>query len=258
MIKGSGHINAPISLCVVIPVLNEEKVLATSANSIAEYMSSNLNNYNWHVRIADNGSTDSTPEIARELTTQNNRFDYLRIEQKGRGRALKEAWLSSDADVLCYMDVDLSSDLTALSKLVSTITTEGYDIAIGSRLTQGSDVLGRPPHRELISRAYNLVIRAMFRTGFRDAQCGFKAIARRAANQLIPLVKDQAWFFDSELLILAEKNGYKIKEIPVTWRDDPDSRVRLISTSYNDLKGLLRLRLGGLRNASNLLSARPP
>lgn len=256
MIESSGSNNVPISLCVVIPVLNEDKVLATSANLVAEYMSLNLNHYDWRVRIADNGSTDSTPEIANALTSQNDRFDYLRIEQKGRGRALKEAWMSSDADILCYMDVDLSSDITTLTELVTAITTEGYDIAIGSRLTRGSNVLGRPPHREFISRTYNLIIQAMFQIGFNDAQCGFKAITRKTANQLIPLVKDPAWFFDSELLILAEKNGYKIKELPVTWHDDPDSRVRLLSTSYHDLTGLLRLRFGGLRNASKLLSDR--
>lgn len=252
----AGHDTVPTSLDVVIPVLNEEKALATSTAAVAEYISANLGDCDWRIRIADNGSTDSTPEIAQRLAEQHDRLSYLRIEQRGRGRALREAWLDSKADVLCYMDVDLSTDLTALPKLVTAIIDDGYDIAIGSRLARGSEVLDRPPHREFISRVYNLIVRTMFLTRFRDAQCGFKAIGRRAADQLVPIVRDTTWFFDSELLILAEKNGYRIKEVPVTWRDDPDSRVRLIGTSYGDLKGLLRLRLGGLRQASRLLATR--
>ena len=253
----TGHGTVQASLDVVIPVLNEEKALASSATAVSEYLSTNLDDYDWRIRIADNGSTDSTPEIAQGLAKQDDRLSYLRIEQRGRGRALREAWLDSKADVLCYMDVDLSTDLVALPKLVTAIVDDGYDVAIGSRLARGAEVLGRSPHRELISRAYNLIIRTMFLTRFRDAQCGFKAIGRRAADQLVPVVRDTTWFFDSELLVLAEKNGYRIKEVPVTWRDDSDSRVRIVSTAFGDLKGLLRLRLGGLRQASRLLASRP-
>ena len=153
------------------------------------------------------------------------------------------------------MDVDLSTDLSALPKLVGAIVEDGYDIAIGSRLLEGAAVRGRPWHREAISRVYNRIVRSMFRTEFRDAQCGFKAASRRAVDELVPLVGDASWFFDSELLILAEKNGYRIKEVPVGWQDDPDSRVRIVPTAYDDLKGLLRLRFGGLRRASAVLAS---
>ena len=249
------------SLEVVIPVLNEEKALASSTRTLHEYLDAHLGQYAWRILIADNGSTDSTHEVAKRLTGELNSVGYLRLEQRGRGRALRQAWLQSDADVLAYMDVDLSTDLDALPKLVAAIAREGYDVAIGSRLKRGAQVIGRPLQRELISRTYSLMVRAMFARGvlpleIRDYQCGFKAISRSAAQELVPLVQDLGWFFDSELLLLASKNGYRIKEIPVSWTDDADSRVRIVSTAYGDLKGLLRLRFGGLKKASRELTRR--
>ena len=172
------------------------------------------------------------------------------MEQRGRGRALKRAWAESDADIVAYMDVDLSTDLSALPQTIAAVDGEGYDIAIGSRLKRGAQVIGRSFKRELISCSYSLIFRAMFLAGFQDAQCGFKAVSRRAADDVAPLVVDNGWFFDTEMLLIAEKNGYRIKEIPVKWTDDPDSRVKIISTAWEDIKGLLRLRFGGLRQAS--------
>ncbi len=172
------------------------------------------------------------------------------MEQRGRGRALKRAWAESNADIVAYMDVDLSTDLSALPQTIAAVDGEGYDIAIGSRLKRGAQVMGRSFKRELISRSYSLIFRAMFLAGFQDAQCGFKAVSRRAADEVAPLVVDNGWFFDTEMLLIAEKNGYRIKEIPVKWTDDPDSRVKIISTAWEDIKGLLRLRFGGLRQAS--------
>ena len=236
-------------------MLNEEADLSPSIKRLVDFLSSNLASYDWRTVIADNGSTDETPQIARRLSEEHERVGYLRLEERGRGRALRKAWLASDADILAYMDVDLSTELSALPTLVAAVDEEGYDLAIGSRLMSGAQVVGRPPHRELISHAYSLIFRSLFFTGFRDAQCGFKAISRRAAHDLLPLVKDTGWFFDSELLILAEGNGYRIKEVPVKWTDDPDSRVRIIATAYEDMKGLLRLRFGGLRRASQQLSS---
>ena len=237
-------------------MLNEEADLSPSINRLVEFLSSNLASYDWRTVIADNGSTDETPQIALRLSEEHERVGYLRLEERGRGRALRKAWLASDADILAYMDVDLSTELSALPTLVAAVDEEGYDLTIGSRLKSGARVVGRPPHRELISRAYSLIFRSMFFTGFLDPQCGFKAISRRTAKDLLPLVKDNGWFFDSELLILAEGNGYRIKEVPVRWTDDPDSRVRIIATAYEDMKGLLRLRFGGLRKASQQLSSR--
>jgi glycosyltransferase involved in cell wall biosynthesis len=219
-------------------------------NALAAFLSNNLNDYEWAVVVADNGSTDATPSICQSLSEQDSRVRHVRLEQRGRGRALKRAWAESNADIVAYMDVDLSTDLSALPQTIAAVDGEGYDIAIGSRLKRGAQVMGRSFKRELISRSYSLIFRAMFLAGFQDAQCGFKAVSRRAADDVAPLVVDNGWFFDTEMLLIAEKNGYRIKEIPVKWTDDPDSRVKIISTAWEDIKGLLRLRFGGLRQAS--------
>ena len=238
------------TLDVVIPVLNEARALADNVNALAAFLSNNLNDYEWAVVVADNGSTDATPSICQSLSEQDSRVRHVRLEQRGRGRALKRAWAESNADIVAYMDVDLSTDLSALPQTIAAVDDEGYDIAIGSRLTRGAQVIGRSFKRELISRSYSLIFRAMFLAGFQDAQCGFKAVSRRAADDVAPLVVDNGWFFDTEMLLIAEKNGYRIKEIPVKWTDDPDSRVKIISTAREDIKGLLRLRFGGLRQVS--------
>jgi glycosyltransferase involved in cell wall biosynthesis len=238
------------TLDVVIPVLNEARALADSVNALAAFLSNNLNDYEWAVVVADNGSTDATPSICQSLSEQDSRVRHVRLEQRGRGRALKRAWAESNADIVAYMDVDLSTDLSALPQTIAAVDGEGYDIAIGSRLKRGAQVIGRSFKRELISRSYSLIFRAMFLAGFQDAQCGFKAVSRRAADDVAPLVVDNGWFFDTEMLLIAEKNGYRIKEIPVKWTDDPDSRVKIFSTAWEDIKGLLRLRFGGLRQAS--------
>ena len=240
------------SVEVVIPVYNEEKALPGSISTLHRFLEQKLS-YEWRIVVADNGSTDDTLAVATNLSEQYPRVSYLHLDQKGRGRALHEAWIESGADILSYMDVDLSTDLEAFPKLVDAIAKEEYDIAIGSRLMPASRVVDRTLTRELTSRSYNLIIKTMFFVRFSDAQCGFKAIRRSAAQHLVPLIKDQGWFFDSELLVLAEKNGYRIKDLPVKWTDDPDSRVNVVKTAYGDLKGLFRLRFGGLREASRRL-----
>ena len=246
----------PHSLDVVIPGLNEEAGLANTVATLSEFMSENMAQYDWRIVIADNGSTDATPEIGRRLASERERVEYLRLEQRGRGRALKYAWTQSSADVVAYMDMDLSTDLSALPPLVSAILEGGAEVATGSRLARGAEVIGRSLKREIISRCYSLMFRTMFFTRFVDAQCGFKAVSRRVVEEVLPLVKDTGWFFDSELLILCEKNGYPVREIPVRWEDDPDSRVRIVSTATEDIKGLLRLRFGGVRASRKALRRR--
>lgn len=241
-------------LDVVIPVLNEEAALADSVRRLDAFLAEELAEYDWSITIADNGSTDATPAICRNLSDQHPSVRVIRLEKRGRGRALKRAWEESDADVVAYMDVDLSTDLAALPQAVSSVAGGGWDIAIGSRLKKGAQVTGRSLLREFISRSYSLLFRCMFFAGFQDAQCGFKALNRRVKDDVVPLVADNGWFFDTELLLIAEKNGYKINEIPVRWTDDPDSRVRIIHTAYEDLNGLIRLRFGGLRRASRIIS----
>ena len=232
------------SVEIVIPVLNEEQALPQCIETLIEFISG-VPEYDWNITVADNGSTDRTPEVIAELAVKFPNVGTERLEERGRGRALKRAWLASDADVRCYMDVDLSTDIKAIPALVSAIASEGYDVAIGSRLSKGSEVIGRKLSREITSRGYNTLIRLMFWPPFRDAQCGFKAVSRRAAETLMPLIKDNAWFMDTELLLLAAAAGYRIKEVPVRWVDDPDTRVKVVSTAWEDVKGLLRLRFKG-------------
>lgn len=238
----------------VIPVLNEERALPGSVERLHGFLHGAMKAYDWCIVVADNGSTDRTPDVCEELSSRYEEVGYLRLEERGRGRALRTAWLAGEADYHCYMDVDLSTELEAIPPLIDSLANGGYDLAIGSRLDRGSTVIGRTLKREVVSRCYNLIIRSMFFVRFRDAQCGFKAISVEAARELAPLVVDNGWFFDTELLILAEKNGYRIAEIPVRWEDDPDTRVKIVKTAYEDLKGLFRLRFGGLRKASARLS----
>jgi glycosyltransferase involved in cell wall biosynthesis len=230
---------------IVIPVLNEEAALPVCLKKLYAFVE-RYPERDWRVVVADNGSTDRTTEVASGLAGRYKNLSVTRLDQRGRGRALKKAWTESDADVRLYMDVDLSTDLKALPEIVSAIADEGYDVAIGSRLTNGSEVVGRTLKREITSRGYNMLIHMIFPfPGFKDAQCGFKAISRRTADNLIPLIQDTAWFFDTELLLLAGKSGYRIKEVPVHWVDDPDTRVNIASTAWEDVKGLLRLRFKG-------------
>jgi glycosyltransferase involved in cell wall biosynthesis len=243
------------SLDVVIPVLNEEKVLTASVTAVHHFLTGHMARYDWRIVVADNGSTDWTPEILKRIKEfYKEQFDYITLTQRGRGRALRKAWLESKADIVSYMDVDLSTHLGDFVPLIESLDTGGYDVAIGSRLLKGSLVEARSTKREIISRSYNRIIQLMFGVKFKDAQCGFKAITRRAVNDLVPLIQDPGWFFDTELLILAEENGYRIKEIPVRWTDDPDSRVKVFSTARKDMQGLLRMKLGGLRRQSARLA----
>jgi glycosyltransferase involved in cell wall biosynthesis len=227
---------------VVIPVYNEEKALPGSIAQLRDFLGQTFP-HPWRIVIADNASTDRTPEVGAALAAEFLDVHYLRLEQKGRGRALRTAWLSSDADILSYMDVDLSTNLNAFPPLIEAIATRGYDLATGSRLMPASRTT-RTLKREVISRGYNLLIKLLFWHRFSDAQCGFKAITREAARELVPLVEDQSWFFDTELLLRAEQRGYRIAEVPVEWIEDLDSRVNIIQTAIDDVRGLLRVRFG--------------
>jgi glycosyltransferase involved in cell wall biosynthesis len=229
-----------VTVDVVIPVYNEEDDLESSIETLRAFLHERCP-YRWRVLIADNASVDSTLDIAKRLSAEFPQVSYLHLDQKGRGRALRRAWLESEADVVSYMDVDLSTNLEAFLPLIDGLVKEGYQVAIGSRLKKGADV-ERQVKREIISRCYNVLIKLMFRNRFSDAQCGFKALTRNAVRELVPIVKDQGWFFDSELLLRAEQKGYAIYEVPVTWVDDPDSRVNIVETAWGDLKGLLRVR----------------
>ena len=224
---------------IVVPVHNEQTDLEASIRRLAEHLQSSFP-FSARITIADNASADGTWEIAQRLAAELPDVEAVRLELKGRGRALKQVWRGSDAAVLAYMDVDLSTDLAALLPLVAPLVSGHSDLAIGTRLAQSARVV-RGPKRELISRCYNVLLHATLTTGFSDAQCGFKAIRADRARQLLPLVEDDAWFFDTELLVLAERSGLRIHEVPVDWSDDPDSRVDVVPTALADLRGILRL-----------------
>jgi putative flippase GtrA len=230
---------------VVVPVHNEEADLELSVRRLVAHLSDRFP-FPARITIADNASTDATWAIAQRLAEELPGVRAIHLDRKGRGLALKQAWWTSDAAVLAYMDVDLSTDLAALLPLVAPLLSGHSDVAIGTRLARSARVV-RGPKRELISRCYNLVLHATLTTGFSDAQCGFKAIRADRARQLLPLVEDDAWFFDTELLVLAERSGLRIHEVPVDWNDDPDSRVDILSTAAGDLRGVARLLTGILR-----------
>ncbi|MFG2293086.1 glycosyltransferase [Streptomyces sp. NPDC048603] len=226
-------------LDVVVPVFNEEKDLGPCVRRLHEHLTRTFP-YAFRITVADNASTDRTPEIAAGLAATVPGVRSVRLEQKGRGRALRTVWSGSEAPVLAYMDVDLSTDLNALLPLVAPLISGHSDLAIGTRLARSSRVV-RGAKREFVSRAYNLILRSSLAARFSDAQCGFKAIRRDVAQRLLPLVEDTGWFFDTEMLVLAERAGLRIHEVPVDWVDDPDSTVHIVRTAVEDLKGVWRV-----------------
>ncbi len=224
---------------IVVPVYNEHAVLATSIRRLHTYLSEEFP-FSWRIVIADNASSDDTLAIAHGLAEALPGVHVLHLPQKGRGRALRAAWSSSDSEIVAYMDVDLSTDLRALLPLVAPLLSGHSDVAIGTRLAHGAHV-SRSAKREFISRTYNHLLRGALRAHFSDAQCGFKAVRKEVVRDLLPAISDDAWFFDTELLVLAERRGLRIHEVPVDWIEDPDSRVDIAATAWGDLRGVARL-----------------
>src|SRR5882724_9478993 len=224
---------------IVIPVHNEEHVLAASVGKIISFLAEH-NQYEYEIVIANNASTDRTLEVALRLQGLHREVKVLHLEEKGRGRAVRQAWAQSKAAVLSYMDVDLSSHLPAFLDLIDPLVGRRYDLAAGSRLLR-PELTNRSLKRQIISRSYNLLVRGIFHTRFSDAQCGFKAITSAAAAELLPLVKDNSWFMDTELLLVAEKLGFGIFDLPVRWIEDPDSSVKIWRTAVEDIRGLMRV-----------------
>jgi len=224
---------------VTVPVYNEEHVLRVSIERLHAYLTASFP-FDWQISIADNASTDATRAVAHQLADELPNVRVVEIDRKGRGLALRTAWSTSTAEIVAYMDVDLSTGVNALLPLVASIHSGHSEVGIGSRLARGA-LVARGPRREFISRCYNRVLRLVFVNRFRDAQCGFKVVRRDIVERLLPLVHDNAWFFDTELLLVAEHNGLRVLEIPVDWVDDPDSRVHVVSTARDDLKGVARV-----------------
>ncbi|MCH8008679.1 MAG: glycosyltransferase family 2 protein [Chloroflexi bacterium] len=229
-------------LDIVLPVYNEEHVLAGSVEKLRVYLEERNFPYSWRIVIADNASTDGTLAAGEALAEQFADVKVIHLPQKGRGRALRKAWLESDADAACFMDIDLSTHLDGLEPLARAVLDDGYDVATGSRMMRGSQI-ERSIGREITSRGFILLIKLLFFVRLSDTQCGFKAISREAAHELVPRIENEEWFFDTELLLLAEKGGYRVREIPIRWVEDTDTRVNVLKTILEDLAGLLRMRL---------------
>jgi putative flippase GtrA len=240
---------------IAVPVYNEAEHLAERITALRTFLNESFP-FRALVTIVDNASTDETMAVATELAATLPGVAALHLSQKGRGRALRAAWSTSTAPVVAYMDVDLSTSLSALVPLVAPLLSGHRDVAVGTRLARGSHVV-RGPKRELISRAYNLLLKLSLRGRFSDAQCGFKALRREAALQILPLVEDDEWFFDTELLITAERLGLRMSEVPVDWVDDPDSRVQILPTAISDLRGVWRISHGEARRLTRRTPARP-
>jgi glycosyltransferase involved in cell wall biosynthesis len=244
------------SVEVVVPVYDEEATLGHNVEALLDHLRREFP-FRFRVTIADNASVDGTARVAAALAAAHDEVGVLRLEEKGRGRALRAAWLASDADVVSYMDVDLSTNLESFLPLVAPLLSGHSELAIGTRLDHSAHVR-RQLRREVLSRGYNGLVRALFRARFSDAQCGFKAVRTDVARQLLPLVEDESWFFDTELLLLAERNGLRIHEVPVDWIEDLDSRVDLASTIAGDLRGLLRVRRSFWRGCGRVAAVPPP
>ncbi|MBK4349120.1 bifunctional glycosyltransferase family 2/GtrA family protein [Lacisediminihabitans changchengi] len=227
------------ALDVALPVYNEQAAIEQSVRTLHDYLSAEFD-ATWRITIADNASTDDTAAIADRLASELPGVVVVHLPEKGRGRALRTVWLDSPAEVVAYLDIDLSTGLSALPPLVAPLLSGHSDVAIGTRLARSSRVT-RSAKREFISRSYNLLLHGAMAVKFSDAQCGFKAVRRDVALQLVPLVEDDGWFFDTELLIIAERSGLRIHEVPVDWVDDPASSVDVVSTARDDLKGMLRV-----------------
>ena len=240
-----------VDCSILVPVLNEERCLQRNASTLAARLDAECP-YQWSVTVVDNGSTDETWAIAESLASEDTRIRAIRLSRRGRGRALKEAWSTSTADVVAYMDVDLSTGLESLRGLIDPLVAGAADLSIGSRLARGAQIR-RSLRREIISRCYNIITRSAFGYTVRDAQCGFKAVRRDVALSVLPRIEDNGWFFDTELLALAWWDGLRINEVPVRWIEDDDSRVRIVATATNDLRGIVRM----LRHRWRTRSERP-
>jgi putative flippase GtrA len=239
IISVAGTAPPTVDVEIVVPVYNEQDSLGPGVHRLHEFLRGQFP-FSWLITIADNASTDATWARALDLAGELDGVRVVHLDAKGRGRALHFVWSNSTARVVSYMDVDLSTDLTALLPLVAPLLSGHSDLAIGSRLARSSRVV-RGSKREFISRSYNLILRTTLQAKFSDAQCGFKAMRTDCARTLLPYVHDRAWFFDTELLVLAERTGMRIAEVPVDWIDDPDSRVDIVATALADLRGVSRL-----------------
>lgn len=233
----------PYQIEITIPVLNEEETLEQQVKTTLSFLETELSSESIGLVIADNGSTDATQEIALRLESQFKNLRYLRLEKRGVGLALKASWGSSSADIVGYMDLDLATDLKYLKPALAALKTREADVVTGSRLAKGSKVIGRSLVREITSRSFNLIVKTFFRTGFSDGMCGFKFLLRENLQKIMDTgAESDGWFFATELLVVAEHLGLKVKDLPVCWTDDPNSKVKIAKLALEYLKAMKSLK----------------
>ena len=238
---------------IVVPCFNEELILKNNIEILYDFLEKILQEYDYTIIIANNGSVDKTSLISKQLSRKINKVKYIYITKKGRGNALFYVWYKSSADIVGYIDADLSIDINTLPILIESVNTYESDIAIASRINKFSKSIGKSYKRTIITIAYSYIFRIMFQTSFKDAQCGMKVMNRNIIDNILPYVKDKTWFFDTELLILSEKYGYSIKEFPtMIFESGRKSKVNIIKTSLNNIKGLLRLRFWYVKKVKNI------
>lgn len=230
-----------------LPIYNEEKILKNNVLELLNYCNKQNFDFDWQIAIINNSSIDNSEKICQELSNKHpQKIKIENIKQPGKGRALKLYWQKSKADVIAYMDIDLAVSLDNISDLINSITKEGYDLIIGSRLLPDSKI-NRSFLRELSSQGYNFLSKIILRHNFSDLQCGFKAIKTDAFKKIAPYIKDNKWFFDTELIVFANYFGYKIKEIPVNWQenryDQRKSKVNIVKDSIKFIKNLIKLKI---------------
>ena len=238
-----------VKVDIVIPVYNEEVNLEKNINILTEWLKNNFK-YEWIVTIADNGSTDNTKKIAKDLDMKNKKIILKEITSKGRGIALRESWLSSTSDICAFMDIDLSTELEYLNEIIYPIVELECEICCGSRWMSSSNVK-RGLFRGILSWSYNFILQTTLGLKIKDSQIGFKAIKTDTAKKVIPLIKDNEWFFDTELLLISQKNDLKIKQIPVIWIDHPKSTVVVLKTVKMFLRNVWRMKKDGIPLLTN-------
>jgi len=229
---------------ITIPVLNEENTLDKQVRKVCDYIKNNITDLGLiHIILADNGSQDNTPIIGRALTDELDCVKYIRLEEKGVGRALKASWGGSIADIVGYMDLDLATDLTYLRPALEMLLFDRADLVSGSRLLNGATVKGRSRIRNFTSRSFNYIVKIIFQSSFSDGMCGFKFLKKSCLDSLFQLgAQSDGWFFATEILITGEYFGYRVKDLAVEWTDDPNTKVRIGKLTIEYLLAMKKLR----------------
>jgi glycosyltransferase involved in cell wall biosynthesis len=241
------------ALSIVIPAFNEEERLPSAIHAVTAYL--DTGGRDAEVLIVENGSSDRTLEIAKGAARDDSRFRALHLDQRGKGRAVRAGMLASQGRLAVLCDADFSMPVGEISLLTRAIES-GADVAIGSREAPGARRVGEPARRHLMGRIFNGVVQLLAVRGLQDTQCGFKAFRRLAAQDLFRRQLVNGWAFDVEVLYLARRLGYRVQEVPITWRYDSSSRVRPVADTISMLQELVMIRWNAVRGRYGQLGAK--